>query len=123
MTEQQQPCRVLIIHNGSLLSAGLISLFTGDEELDVRVIAPPSLTLVHKTVRHFQPAVIVFDEALLATDTASIPTLPQQYTGLKLVQVSADQDLIQIYGEPVSQQARTEEFIPFIKSVLNLAQT
>jgi DNA-binding NarL/FixJ family response regulator len=91
--------RVLVVDNGRLLGAGIESLLGVEIDLEVIGVSSDSRAGLIEEIRRFQPGVIVLDKDTYLTDPTSLLISLEDYSEVRVVQVSANSDLVCIYDK------------------------
>lgn len=91
--------RVLVVDNERLLGAGIESLLGAEIGLEVAGVSPGDWAGLIEEIRQFQPDVIVLDKDTYLTDSTSLLTSLENYSEVRVVQVSANSDLVCIYDK------------------------
>jgi stage III sporulation protein SpoIIIAA len=91
--------RVLIIENQLLLGAGVQSLLAGEADLDVIGISPVNQAELVQEIRRFRPDVVVLDEVTHLADATRLMTFLKNHPKLRVVVVSANDNLVCIYNK------------------------
>ena len=91
--------RVLIVQNGPLLCAGIQRLLAGELGLEVLSSSPQDRVELTQEVRRTQPDVVVLDEVSHLVDPASLLALLNTDSTLRVVVVSANDNLVRIYDK------------------------
>ncbi len=89
--------RVLVVENKLLLGAGLEMLLQQNDNLEVIGISPGNEEELIREIRYFNPSVIIIDETTYLTHTLRLLALLRKFHELRLVIVSANDNLIHIY--------------------------
>ena len=89
--------RVLVVENGRLLGAGIESLLGAETGLEVIGVSLGGWAGLIEEIRRFQPDVIVLDEDTYMVDQARLLISLEDYPEVRVVQVSANSDMVCIY--------------------------
>jgi hypothetical protein len=106
--------RVFVIDNTTLLGAGISSLLTHEPDLHVSGMTPEDDAAVLEELDRFEPDVVVLDEA--TTDANRLCGLLRGVPQLRVVVVSADDDVVQVYEQRRVTVTKAAELMAFFRS-------
>ncbi len=89
--------RVLVVENEPLLGAGIESLLAGRGNVKLSGVVPATEAELIKEIKRFQPEIVILDRTTRLTTPTKLLNLLNNYPKLRVVAVSADDDLIHIY--------------------------
>jgi DNA-binding NarL/FixJ family response regulator len=89
--------RILIVGDKLLLGAGVEYLLSREDGLDLVGIDPCDELTLGEIIEHVQPQVVVVDEAMSQANSLDLLSLLKKPLNFKLMVVSADSDLIEVY--------------------------
>jgi len=107
--------RVLIVQNGSLLCAGIQRLLAGELEMEVLSSSQDWGELAEE-VRRTQPDVVVLDEASHLVNPANLLALLNAGSTLRVMVVSANDNLVRIYGKQQVLITQAMDLVNIIRS-------
>ena len=108
--------RVLIIDNDLLVGAVVQMLLAAVASLDIIGISPKNPTDLVKHIDHHQPNVIIVEETSRFVVPVKLYQLFRETPHLRIIVVSANNDMVQIYGK---QEILVTDPAQFINIVLN----
>lgn len=106
--------RVLVIENQRLLGAGIERLLRREADLQVVGVMPENQGALLQAIGYSHADVVILDAS--ATDAAGLLALLEQYPGLRLVLVSADDGLVRTYEAHQVIVTQATELVALIKS-------
>jgi hypothetical protein len=106
--------RVFVVENTTLLGAGISSLLTRQTDLRVGGMTPEDDMALLQELRRFKPDVVVLDEA--TTDATRLCGLLRSVPELRVVVVSAYDDLVRMYAQRQVIVTTADELITLIRS-------
>jgi len=89
--------RVLILRNNLLMNAGMQSILSKQEELEVIGIQINNDGELFQNIARFKPDVVVLDEDYLTADPVILSKLLQNYPERRVVLMSLHENEIQVY--------------------------
>ena len=108
--------RVLIIDNQLLVGGGIQSLLINEGDMEVTGFSPHLPEELDQTISRFQPDVVVLDEASRQAYLFKLLALLVEFPKLRIVLVSANDDLVRIYGKQEVQVAGISQLINIIRT-------
>ena len=89
--------RVLIVGTASLIGAGMESLLSQENSLDVTGISPADEQELIDQIWRLRPQVVVMNSSLLFTNPASLLNRLDMYPHLKIIVINETNNLVQTY--------------------------
>lgn len=106
--------RVLILENELLLNAGVRSLLSKQEDLEVLATKFSGHLEIFKIIDTFRPDVIVMDEEEMAESGGALVTSVKGYSKLRTVVVHWEHNQIEIYDSQKVTVRALEDFLAVI---------
>ncbi len=107
---------VLIVHNRSLLSAGIESLLMCEANLDVFGVFPNNEASLLRAIGRYQPDVIILDKSSRITNSIRLLTLLEEYPRMRIVEVNPENNLISLYGKYHILITQVADFLTAVNS-------
>ena len=105
------PKRVLILRNHLLMNAGLQSLLSEQESLEVIGKNTHDQQELFQLIDHTQPDVIIVDEDFLIPNLAELLRFLQRYPGKRTIIMSLEENQIYVYETMQIQLQQLSDFL------------
>ena len=105
------PKRVLILRNHLLMNAGLQSLLSGQESLEVIGKNARDQEELIRFIDHIQPDVIIVDEGFLFPNLAELLRSLQRYPKKRTIILSLEENQIYVYDTMQIQLRQLSDFL------------
>ena len=103
--------RVLVLESDLLLGAGIRSLLSGQEQLDVSSVDETNCEKLTQTIREFRPDVIVLAEDRLALHRKLLTSCLQISPNLRTIVVNRNDNQVQIWDKRVIVVHELRDFL------------
>ncbi|MFN8456772.1 MAG: hypothetical protein U0401_19250 [Anaerolineae bacterium] len=114
--------QVLIVENKLLLGGGIERLLAGESHLNIVGITPSDETSLIDMINHLQPDVIILDQATPLTNSVRLLTCLKDYPRVRLVGVSADDNLVQVHDKQQIQVSEATDLAAIIQQGFEAVQ-
>jgi DNA-binding NarL/FixJ family response regulator len=108
--------RVLVAENRSALGAGIQSLLAGRDDMEVVGIAPRDFAELTREIRRVRPDVVILEAGVMdVADAFNLVMFLRDYPRMRVMVVSADDDLVYIFDTDQMVVTRADDLINFIR--------
>lgn len=88
--------RILIVTSGDLSSAGLVSVVSSHQEMEVHTVTASEQAELLQAIVGFRPEVLILDDAILLETLEVLVDLRKEFPKLRTVTVNWDENEIQV---------------------------
>jgi DNA-binding NarL/FixJ family response regulator len=106
--------RVLIVDNQGIMGAGLEKLLSEEPSLEVYGTSTKRETTLLQEIWHFQPDIIILTAESKGTSPTWLLNLLKDYGGVRIILISMDQNVFEVYDK---QQITTNNHLAFIDQI------
>ena len=107
--------QILVVENNLLLGAGLENLLSRETNLKITGIAPRGEEELIEQIKKLRPAIVILDEATYLTHSVRLLAYLRILQKFRLVIVSANSNLIQIYHKENILLTQTIDLIKILQ--------